>query len=131
MSKVRIKTFTLVEVMVATAILAFGTVLIYRSYFGALNAFAYYDRYMRVNPWVVEMLWRAQDSLKRQGSLGDLESSGMIAADNKSFDWDASYMVLDQIKNCCELYRVDVTGSWNIYAKNFSLTKSIYAVHEQ
>jgi hypothetical protein len=86
---------------------------------------------MSIEPWLTQTLWRAQDNLARQGSLGELESSGTIAADNKSFNWDVSSRLIDQIKDCCQLYRIDVTASWKVYAKHFSLTKSAYVLHKE
>ena len=48
--------FTLVEVLVTTAVLSLGIVLIYRAFFTLLDSFGYYSNYLRVIAFADEKL---------------------------------------------------------------------------
>jgi prepilin-type N-terminal cleavage/methylation domain-containing protein len=130
-NKINNKGFTLVEVMVATAILAFATVLIYRAFFICLDAFSYYANYLYIAPRTQETLWQAQDSLSRLGSLSDVERVGEIAYGNKRFNWDLSYVLIDEIKDDSQLYRIDMLTWWQTGAKRIEVSKTAYALFKQ
>lgn len=122
------RSFTLVEVMVATAVLAFSTVLIYRAFFICLDAFNYYTDYLYITPQVNETMWKAQDSLSHLGTLSDVERLGEVTNGNKRFNWDLSYMLLDGIKDDCQLYRIDLVTWWYAGAKRIEISKTAYAL---
>ena len=59
------KGFTLVEVMVATAVLSLGIVLLYEAFFKITDAFGYYNHYLSVSPFAREKIWAAQDAFSK------------------------------------------------------------------
>jgi len=120
--------FTLVEVMIATAVLALGIVLIHEAFFASLDAFGYYSNYLRVAPWADEKIWDAQDELRRLGPRADIEREGEFLGRNKNFRWNLSYGPLGETKS---LYRVDLILSWQEGKRRVSLLRSAYAIYEK
>ncbi|MBN1872380.1 MAG: prepilin-type N-terminal cleavage/methylation domain-containing protein [Candidatus Omnitrophica bacterium] len=83
--------FTLVEVMVATMILALGAALIYESFFRSADAHGYAQAYFSVSPWLEEKIWRTQDSIERYGTSAPIATEGKASIGNKEYEWEMTY----------------------------------------
>ena len=70
------KGFTLIEVMVTTAVLSLSMVLIYQAFFISLDSFNYCADYLDVVSWADEKLWQAQDSVTHNGTLNPIGAYG-------------------------------------------------------
>ena len=70
------KGFTLIEAVVATAVLGLGLALIFQGLFTSLNAYDYYANYLSILPRADEKLYEAQDKISRLGPQADLDTSG-------------------------------------------------------
>ena len=116
------------EVMIATAVLALGTVLIHEAFFASLDAFGYYSNYLKVAPWADEKIWDAQDELRRLGPQADIEREGEFSEKSKNFRWNLSYGPLGEPKS---LYRVDLILSWQEGKRKAGLLRSAYAIYEK
>jgi len=116
------KGFTLVEVMVATAVLSLGTVLIHEAFFISLDSINYCSNYLNVMPWMNEKLWEAQDNLGRYGTLGTTGTGGKFTSGNKDFNWILSYSLKDG------LYKIAVSLSWREGRRRIWLTRDAYAI---
>jgi prepilin-type N-terminal cleavage/methylation domain-containing protein len=127
------KGFTLLEVMVATAILALGTLLIYESFFVSLDLFDYCSNYFAVASWMDETIWKAQDSLSHFGSLAEIETNGEFANRNKNFYWNLSYDIIDttQLLYKADLYKIDLVLFWQNGPKRRQLLRTAYAIYEE
>jgi len=117
--------FTLLEVMITTAVLALGATLIYQSFFIAVDSFNYYSTLLKISPWMDEKIWQAQNDLRHSGALLDL-SSGRLELNNKEVEWNLDYRFLDQAGS---LYQVDLVASWPQNARKVRLSRSAYAIH--
>jgi prepilin-type N-terminal cleavage/methylation domain-containing protein len=120
--------FTLLEVMVATAVLSLGIVFIYQAFFISLNSFEYYNNYLKVSSWLNEKIWEAQDNLFRLGSLAQIYSSGSLKVDNNNFVWNLSYGLIDEAEN---LYQIDLALSWQEGKRRVNLTRNAYALYKK
>lgn len=120
--------FSLIEVMVATSILALGTVMIYQSFFIALDAFNYCRDYLAACPIIDENIWHAQDSLKRLGSTAELNTEGKFTARGREFKWELSYNLIDDIQN---LYKIDLALYWQEGRKRACLMRSAYEIYDE
>ena len=120
--------FTLIEVMVAAAILALGVVLIYQGFFISIDSFNYCANYLQIAPWANEKIWQAQDSLKRLGPQAQIETSGKFVNRNKNFTWSLSYNLLDEAFG---LYKIDLAVLWQEGPRKTQVTRSAYALYEQ
>ncbi|MCM8782370.1 MAG: prepilin-type N-terminal cleavage/methylation domain-containing protein [Candidatus Omnitrophica bacterium] len=118
--------FTLMEVMTATCVLSLGTVLIYESFFIALDSFNYCSDYLNVASWMDEKLWDAQDTLSRQGLSSQIETKGGVANRNKIFRWNLLYNLIGE-----NLYQIDLTLSWKEGTREVKLVRSTYAMYEE
>jgi len=122
------KAFTLVEVMVSTAVLALGIVLVYQALFVCLDAFSYYSNYVDVSVWMDEKLWEAQDALNRTGTLGLMDTSGEQTVQNRQYVWD----IVSQGKDpAVGLYQAVLTVSWRSGKKQRQLTRTAFAIYEK
>ena len=122
MSLIGNRAFTLVEIMVATAILSLGLVMIYQAFFVSLDAFDYYLNHLRVQLWSDEMLWQAQDNFRQSGFLGSAQTSGELITANKNFNWDMHYGLIEP----GELYQVSLNVSWQQGSRRVNLPRVAY-----
>ncbi len=123
-----VRGFSLLEVMIAAAVLALGATLIYQSFFTAVDSFNYYSALLKITPWMDEQIWQAQNELSRPGSGANLPSGGRLEINNKVVDWSLTYHALDQSMN---LYQIDLALFWPQGARQVKLSRSAYAIHTQ
>lgn len=122
------KGFTLIEVMVAVAVLSLGIVLIFESFFISLDAFNYYFDYLNVASWVNEKVWQAQDNISRFAGLADMKTSGSFVIRNKKFTWNLSYGLTDGRE---KLYRIDLALAGQQGKRPIRLSRTAYAIYEE
>jgi prepilin-type N-terminal cleavage/methylation domain-containing protein len=120
--------FTLIETMVATAILAVGTLLIYEALFMSLDSFNYCRRYLYIAPRADDMLWQAQNDLACFGSVGATGPSGEFYSDSRRVEWSLLHGEIDPKS---KLYRIDLSLLWKEGSKNFRLSRSGYALYRE
>lgn len=120
--------FTLVEVMLASAVLALGTVLIYESYFTLLNSYEYVSDYLKVSPWVEEKSWQAQNEITHSGGQATIDTAGEFMIDGRKFISDLRTLKLSEEDN---LYKIDLAVSRAAGTKKFRLTRGLYAIYEK
>jgi prepilin-type N-terminal cleavage/methylation domain-containing protein len=119
--------FTLVEIMVATAVLSFGIISIYQALFITLDAFNYASGYLDVIDQVEEKVWEAQDTLARQGPEAQLETAGTLTVGSRSYGWELSYVSVDENEL---MYKVDLTAAWKAGKRKAQISRSAYALYE-
>lgn len=122
------KGFTLMEIMITTAVLALGTVLIYEGFFMSLETFNYYFDYLNVVPWADEKIWDAQNELSRLGPQAKIETAGEFVNRNKNFIWNLTCGLLDETGG---LYSVDLLVSWQEGKRKLRLARSAYAIYKK
>ncbi|MBI5150059.1 MAG: prepilin-type N-terminal cleavage/methylation domain-containing protein [Candidatus Omnitrophica bacterium] len=119
------RSFTLIEVMVATVILAVSTVWISQSFFMALNSYNYCARYLGVVAWANDKIWEAQDNLRQSGPLAVMGDSGEFTQEKKNVAWSLAYAPVGENN----LYKIDLELSWKEGPRNSKLQRSAYAVY--
>ncbi len=114
--------FTLVEVMVATAILSFGLVLIYQAFFTSIDAFDRHLNQLNAQIWLDEKFWQLQDDFRINKVFKPTKVSGVFLAKNKTFSWDMDYSTI--MAN--ELYMVNLNISWRQGQRNINMPRVLY-----
>lgn len=117
--------FTLVEVMVTAAILAFGIVVIYDALLISLNVFSSYAHYLNAQNWMNEHIWQTKDLIGRQGDIMADEMAGQMISENKPLAWHMAVNSLDAQQG---LYQLDLTLSWQEAGRQVSIVRSAYAL---
>ena len=120
--------FTLIEVMVTTAILALGIVLIYESFFISLDSFELCSNYLNIAPWMDEKIWQAQDILNRSGNLDEVETQGEFQNKGKNFTWNLSSNLIDKDQG---LYEIDLGVFWKEGKRQIRLSRNTYALSKK
>ena len=120
--------FTLIEVMVATVILALGTVYLSESFFISLDSYNYCSRYLQVLSLADEKVWEAQESLTEQGPAAVLNNTGSFIEKGRNFTWYLAYAPVDADGS---LYKVDFEMSWQEGSRKAKIQRSTYARYEQ
>ncbi len=129
MSRIGNRGFTLIEVIVATAILATGIVFIYESFFISLDSFGYCSDYLNVVSWADEKVWEVQDDINRFGFLARIDKRGNFRKGNKNFYWELSCRLIGEAKEI-DLYKVDLKLSWQMGRRKLGLVRSAYATYK-
>lgn len=120
--------FTLIEVMIATAVLSLGAVLVHQSFFTCLDSANYYSDYLSVIPWMDEKIWQAQDALARSESLQLIEKNGEFKSRNKVFSWNLGYGFVDEESR---LYKIDLAVAWQEGERSVKVSRTAYAMYEE
>lgn len=121
------KGFTLVEVMVATVILALGTVFLSESFFISLDSYNYCSRYLQVLSWADEKVWEAEEALSRLGPAASFNNAGEFTEKGRNFTW---YLAHTPLESDGSLYKVDFEMSWQEGARKARIQRSTYARYE-
>lgn len=120
--------FTLVEVMVATAILSLAVVLLYQTFFRFLDLFEYYSYYLYSAPWMNEKIWQAQDAINRLGPVAIIDTSGELMVMNKRCSWSLAYAPID---DAASLYRIDLELRLPEGKRPLRLMRGAYALYHK
>jgi prepilin-type N-terminal cleavage/methylation domain-containing protein len=118
--------FTLMEVMVATAVLSLGTLFVYEAFFMSLDTLNYCSDYLRVCSIADEKLWEAQDRLAHPGRQIDVR--GKLSARNKEFDWNLAYGLIEDGQG---LYKIDLFVSWQEGQRKARILRTAYAAYQK
>ena len=121
------RAFGLVEVMVATSVLAVGVVFVYQTFFVSLDLFEHYARYLKIAPWMQEQVWQAQESLRHRGSLSGPVDVAQEFKD-QGMTWDLDSSLIDQAAG---LYKIDLAVSWREGNKKRTLLTAAYALQKK
>jgi len=122
------KGFTLVEVIMTVAILAFGIVSIYEALFVSVDTYGYYTHYFGTQDWISEKIWEVQFELIDAGVVNEEQTSGQIVRDHKTYDWLMAVTSVDKTQG---LYQVRVTLSWQEGNKKVNTTREAYLLPPQ
>ena len=117
--------FTLVEVMVATAILSFGLVMVLQSFFISLDTFDYYQNHLKVQTWMDEKIWQLHDDFRQLAYFEPATTKGEFTIGNKNFTWEVNYSTLHPE----ELYKLDLEVLWKQGARGVKLLRTTYAAN--
>lgn len=103
--------FTLVEIMLAAAILSLGLVFIYEVFLISLDAVSFFFNRLNAQHFINEKIWQVQDILdKPAGIFLPNQNQGTFTLHNKDFDWQLEIKSWDAEQ---ELYLVNATVNWN------------------
>jgi prepilin-type N-terminal cleavage/methylation domain-containing protein len=121
------KGFTLIEVLVTTAVLAFGIVSIFQALFIVMAAFSYISHYLNVVSVADEKVWQVQDTLMRLGPQAAFAPQGEFDTGGKKYDWSLSAKLSDP---AAHLYRIDLSTQWKEGRRAYRLERSAYVIYE-
>ncbi|MFH1996087.1 MAG: prepilin-type N-terminal cleavage/methylation domain-containing protein [Candidatus Omnitrophota bacterium] len=91
----RRKGFTLVEVMVAVAILSFGIVAVYQTFFVLIDAYERYSGFLDSDEWLQERIWEVEDALIRKSRAKLGRGTGTFTGEFGQYDWESTVRVID------------------------------------
>ena len=117
--------FTLVEVMVGLAVLSFGIVVIFETFFLSLNTYSSYSNYLKTQNWLNEKIWDMQDRLNHSALITMNTDSGPISVNNKELTWNMNVGVVDWDESLIE---VNVNLSWQEGGRTVTSARHAYAV---
>jgi prepilin-type N-terminal cleavage/methylation domain-containing protein len=120
------KGFTLLEVMVAAAVLSLGIVFIFESFLSISNTSDYCVSYITSSAFAHEKLWEAAENVRREGTL-PAEVSGEFIRSGKKFDWD----LLMESAGMDTVYRVSLQLQWSSGKKHHEVKRSEYVSYEK
>lgn len=114
--------FTLVEVLVATAILSLATVTIVQSNMMNLNVYGRFSNRMGVQNWAEEKLWEAKEEIMTAESPEIGRRSGVYETEERSYDWSLEISQGESV----QLYSVLLQVRWQETGKQRLLERFSY-----
>ena len=114
--------FTLVEIMVATAVLSLGLVMIYQAFFISLDTFDYYLNHLNAQLCMDEMIWKMQDDFRQYGFFSPRQTSGKFTVGNRIFAWNMNYGLIEPE----ELYQINLSTYWQQGSRRIRLLRAAY-----
>jgi hypothetical protein len=121
------RSFSLIEVLSAVAVLSLGFVFIYQVYFVFLDLFSYYKDYLQLGLILDEKLWETEQIFRYNPQIQDIQTNGIFKIDNKDFDWNLNYDLLDKEST---LYRIDLNLKGQEGKRRFNLKRSSFIFYQ-
>lgn len=121
------KGFTLIEVLVTTAVLSFGIVSVFQALFIIMSAFGYVSSYLNVIPALDEKMWEVSDAIRRLGPQAPVAKQGIFEFSGRKYEWKAAVLTADKE---AELYRIDLAAEWKEGRRENEIIRSQYVFHE-
>ena len=113
----------MIEVMIATAVLLLGTVMIHESYLQAANLYGRYCDTLKVRLWMNDQIWTAKEALVYSPTPSTDAQSGIFTTSGKPFNWSQQVNIISGP----QLYSIRMSVDWYEGNQPFNLTKEIYA----
>ena len=121
------RSFSLIEVLSAVAVLSLGFVFIYQVYFVFLDLFSYYKDYLQLGLILDEKLWETEQIFRYNPQIQDIQTNGIFKIDNKDFHWNLNYDLLDKEST---LYRIDLNLKGQEGKRRFNLKRSSFIFYQ-
>jgi prepilin-type N-terminal cleavage/methylation domain-containing protein len=115
--------FTLIEVMVAVAVLSLGLVMIYQAFFSSLNSLNYVSDRLLVDLEINNRIWELEDLFHRSQGGFDAPASGEVKYGDRRFTWK---VLSSLIEGTTSLYKMEITFYWVDRGKQHKLTRYAY-----
>ena len=122
------KTFSLVEVLVAVAVLSFGIVIVCQGFLTALGGYNYALDHLNVLLWMDSKIWEAKDKLTHYRTLLTDDTSGSFMVNNRKFDWNIDYHLIEGSEEM-SLYELNLRVIWKEGIRQVSAVKGAYALY--
>ena len=119
--------FSMIEVMIATAVLLLGTVMIHESYLRAADLFGRYSDTLKVRLWMNGHLWDIKENLIYSPSPSEESSTGSFTDGGKNYNWSQDIRALSNPK----FYDIRLSVNWNEGNQPFNLIKETYAFRKE
>lgn len=116
--------FTLIELMVAVAVLSLGAGLIQEGLLRSLTLLGRFSHTLAAQAWAQERLWQAKEDAFYSETPDTGDKMGEFIAEGKSFNW--SLHVQPIASNT--LYSFKLSIIWTESGQPMSLTRECYAI---
>ena len=117
----------MIEIMVTVAILSFGILAIYESFFISLDTYSYYTNYLNAQAWVSEKIWELEDQLISVYNPMVEDQNGSFTVMNKTFNWSVAVNPIDETNG---VYRLDVSLFWKEGPRERFISRTVYTLRE-
>lgn len=117
------KGFTLIEVMVAAAILSVGIVLVQQGFLRSATLLAKLSRTLEARQWADEKVWEVKENLFYSQDPSPGEGSGSFESNGRKYSWTAQAEPL----SLADLYAVRVVVQWPDGNGSSSVEREVHA----
>jgi prepilin-type N-terminal cleavage/methylation domain-containing protein len=91
--------FTLVEVMVAVAVLSFGILSLYQAFFISVDAAQMALDRLAVQEWAERKIWEEEDAYRKTHQIDFSYQTGTFKVGIREFSWVKGIKPIERVKN--------------------------------
>jgi type II secretion system protein I len=117
------KSFTLVEVMVALAILSSGLVAVYQGLLGLMDAIESLSNRLQAECLIDNKIWEIENDIKSPATSKEKEAGTGILAKAKGLEWQTSALPL---KEAGSLGEIKIVLSWQEKGRQAAVSRNAY-----
>jgi len=121
------QSLSLVETMVAVAVLSFGVILVSQGLLMAMGSFSYAVDYMNVLLWMDAKLWDLHDKLMHYNTIASEDTAGTVIIDSRKYQWNLTYNLIEGTKKA-SLYELSLQVGWQEGMRNVKTLRTLYAL---
>jgi len=100
---------TLIEVMIAVAILSLGTLIISESNMNSMNVYGRYANLVMIHDWADQKIWEAKEEIFESEIPNTGSNAGTVTRQGRNYNWRQEVSSKDKEN---ELYTVSLTVEW-------------------
>ena len=126
MSRIGIRGFTLIEVMVTTVILCLGTVFVQECLLRSANLLGRYAHTLKAQRWMSEKIWEAKEAVFYSDNPITGGQGGNFTDEGKEFSWN---LKADSQGSGKDLYLIELEVQWEEGHRPVRLVRSLLATN--
>jgi len=130
--RIKRRSLSLVETMVAVAVLSFGIILVSQGFLTALGGVSYAVDYLDVLLWMDGKLWDLQDKLTHYNTIASEDTQGTVIIGSRRYQWNLSYNLIEGTEKA-SLYELGLQVGWQEGMRKIKTWRTLYVllVHNQ
>ena len=102
--------FTLIEILIAVAILSLATVFIFQSNLLSAAVYGRYASRLDIQNWAAQKIWQAKESILGSEFPDTGSNQGSVKLETRTYDW--ALHIEEEKTESADVYQIELKVSW-------------------